>query len=92
MEPTVSANLMLKTRRVNQPYEVWRAHGYEWRVLKKYQADDAKPYARWYCATKGPGTFDSYDLGDAYAAEIKRHGVKVPETEWNLETWKDYQR
>lgn len=64
-----------KTRKVNEPYEVWRnSSGWEWRVLKKWQAPDKEtnnPYARWFCAVKSPMTFGSYDMGDVYVSEIK---------------------
>lgn len=63
-------NLAGRTRPQDKPYEVWVAPGFEWRVLKKYQTDDAKPYARWFCATMGPGTFGDFELGDAYVADI----------------------
>jgi hypothetical protein len=68
-----------KTRDVNQPYEVWRNERaqWEWRVLKKWQIDDNKKYARWFCAVKSPMTHGSYDMGDVYVAEIFRHAVKV---------------
>jgi hypothetical protein len=44
-------NLFAKLRKVDNPYEVWATDdGWEWRVLKKYQVDDDKPFARWFCA------------------------------------------
>jgi hypothetical protein len=69
-------NLCGKTRKVNEPYEVWRnSAGWEWRVLKKWQAPDkegpANPYARWFCAVKSPFAHGSYEMGDVYVAEIK---------------------
>jgi len=38
-------NLMVKMRTKENPYEIWKsADGtWEWRVMKKYQADDNKP-------------------------------------------------
>lgn len=73
----MAKNTMAKTRKVDNPYEVWRAGDWEWRVLKKWQADDHKPYARWFCAVKSPYTYDSYDMGDCYAADIINNAVKV---------------
>lgn len=68
-----------KTRKVNEPYEVWRnGSGWEWRILKKYKNPEAEakdPYARWFCAVKSPMTHGSYDLGDVYALEVIRNGV-----------------
>jgi hypothetical protein len=79
-----------KTRKVNEPYEVWRndRDGWEWRVLKKYKNPEAEtkdPYARWFCAVKSPATFSSYDLGDVYVSEVKRMARKVESP--TLETW-----
>lgn len=82
--PDPKKNLCVKTRPQDNPYEIWRSRDgqFEWKVLKKYQSPAAEaknPYARWHCATKGPGTFGSYDLGDVYISEIKRYGVRVDE-------------
>ena len=70
-------NPCAKTRPQSRPYEVWRAPGWEWLVLKKWQADDSKPYARWFLATKSPYTFGEYELGDGYVADVKGVGALV---------------
>lgn len=72
-------NLCAKTRPVENPYEIWtsRDGSWEWRVLKKYQIDDLKPYARWFCAVSSPYTYDSHELGDVYASEVMKNGVRV---------------
>ncbi len=89
-------NLCGKTRKVNEPYEVWRnGSGWEWRVLKKWQAPDKEPtiigrvdaYARWFCAVKSPMTHGSYDLGDVYVLEVIRNAVKVDFDPTTLEKW-----
>lgn len=93
-------NLCGKTRKVNEPYAVYRNDsGWEWRVLKKWQADDkepgnrfaspktANPYARWFCAVKSPMTHGSYDLGDVYVLEVIRNAVHVPFDPEMLEQW-----
>lgn len=71
-------------RNVNEPYEVWRnAHGWEWRVLKKYQTPEKEatnPYARWMCAVKSPHTFGSYDMGDTYIRDILDLGGELVAT------------
>lgn len=78
-----------KTRKVDNPYEVWKNKnaGWEWRVLKKYQSpsNEAKnPYARWHCAVKSPFTHGSWDFGDVYVTEIIGNADKVtdPEEGW----------
>lgn len=63
-------NLMGKTRPIDNPYEVWVAGNWTWKVLKKYQADDHKPYARWFCQVITPYTTESGDMGDTYAADV----------------------
>jgi hypothetical protein len=68
-------NLMNKTRPVENPYEVWRTTDnlWEWRILKKWQKpskEKENPYARWFCAVKSPHTYDSWEYGDVYVAEV----------------------
>lgn len=63
---------MKKTRPVDNPYEIWVAGDWEWRVLKKYTKDDNAPYARAYLATTSPYTFGSAELGDGYIADYER--------------------
>lgn len=70
-------NTQAKTRPLDDPYEIWVAGNWEWRVLKKWQADDNKQYARWYCAVKSPMTYGSYEYGDVYVAEIKQYAVRI---------------
>ena len=60
-----------KTRKVDNPYEIWKsADGtWVWRVLKKYQSEENEaknPYARWFCAVKSPFTYNSWEYGDCY--------------------------
>lgn len=72
-------NLCLKTRPVSNPYEVWQSLSglWTWKVLKKWQADDDKPYARWFCCVTSPMTAGNGDLGDVYVEEIKRYAVRI---------------
>lgn len=70
-------NLMAKTRPVDKPYEIWQAGDWEWRVLKKWQADDTKPYARWFCQVITPYTGALGDMGDVYAKDVMLTAVKV---------------
>jgi hypothetical protein len=61
---------MGKSRPTDNPYMTFEGDGFEYRVLKSYQADDSKPYARWFLATKSPYTMGSWELGDGYVAEV----------------------
>ena len=74
-----------KTRNLNKgekPYEVWKSKDgtWTWNVLKKYLSEDKERtnyYSRWLCAVKSPSTYGTYDIGDVYAVEIKKHAVLV---------------
>ena len=82
-----------KTRGVNQPYEVWIAPEWEWRILKKYQSPEreaANPYARWLTAVKSPFTGDTYDMGDTYVSEITNNATQAVIVD--LESWRDYSK
>lgn len=71
-------NLFLKERSVDDPYEVWANDGgWEWRVLKKWQVDDNKPFARWFCAVRSPFTGESFDIGDVYVKDIKANARRI---------------
>jgi hypothetical protein len=78
-------NPCAKTRKIDDPYEIWKGKvnicgdelNMEWRVLKKWQVDDDKPYARWFCAVQSEATFGGWDYGDTYVADIKRFGVRI---------------
>ena len=78
-------NLYLKTRPIDNPYEIWKGKvsiegeilNFEWRVLKKWQVDDNKPYARWFVGAKSEATYGSWEYGDTYVSEIKRLGVRI---------------
>jgi len=72
-------NPFLKERKVDNPYEIWKTPdgSWEWRVLKKWQVDDDKPYARWFCAVKSPYTYGSWEYGDVYVKDIKQNAIKI---------------
>jgi hypothetical protein len=71
-------NLCLKTRPATNPYETWQSFDgtWTWYVLKKWQADDSKPMARWFCLVKTPMVPDG-ELGDVYVTEIKQYARKI---------------
>lgn len=69
-----SQNPCGKTRKIDNPYEVWKAGDWEWRVLKKYQSPEKEaqnPYARWFCAVQSPFTMEGWEYGDVSASEVK---------------------
>jgi hypothetical protein len=76
---TRQKNLCGKTRPLDNPYEIWRTldQSWEWKVLKKWQIDDNKEGARWFCGVKSPYTYGSYELGDVFVHEIIAVARKV---------------
>jgi hypothetical protein len=79
-------NEFAKTRPKENPYEVWKnvrpvledeqAGTWTWNVLKKWQIDDNKMYARWYCFVTSPFCPDG-EYGDVYVSEIKSLAIKI---------------
>lgn len=72
-------NLCAKTVKRENAYEVWQSHDgtWKWYVLKKWQADDDKPYARWFCLVTSPIVGESGELGDVYVYEVKRNATRI---------------
>lgn len=72
----MTKNLCGKTRPVSDPYEVWQTPNgsWTWEVLKKYQVDDNKPYARWFCNVTSPFCTE---MGDVYVSEIISAAIRV---------------
>lgn len=68
---------MKKTRPVENPYEVYQAGGWTWKVLKSWQNDRDQAYSRAFCAVSSPYTFGGYDLGDVYWSEILDNATLV---------------
>ena len=67
-----------KMRPVTNPYEIWANNsGWTWKVLKKWQADDNKPYARWFCDVSSPYTHGGSDLGDVYCATVMANAERI---------------
>lgn len=69
-------NECAKLRPKSQPYEVWQSGAWTWNVLKKWQADDAKPYARWFCNVVTPMCPDG-EMGDVYVSTIKSQARRI---------------
>lgn len=78
-KPPKPKNECAKMRPAENPYEVWRSRDglWEWRVLKKWQIDDDKPMARWFCLVITPMTGPAGDMGDCYVSEIKSNARRV---------------
>ena len=72
-------NLCKKTMRRETAYEVWQSRDGQWKwyVLKKWQADDDKPYARWFCLVTSPIVGERGEYGDVYVKEIKENATRL---------------
>lgn len=59
-------------------YEVWSSldGSWKWYVLKKYQADDSKQYARWFTLVESPFVPNG-ELGDTYVSDVKSNAVRI---------------
>lgn len=71
-------NLCAKTRPVDKPYEIWQSHDgcWTWKVLKKWQVDDNKPFARWFCHVTSPFCPEG-EMGDTYVKDVKAYARRV---------------
>lgn len=71
-------NPCAKTRTKDNPYEVWTSYDgqWTWKVLKKWQVNDDKPYARWFCFVTSPFCPEG-EYGDTYVLDIMRQARKV---------------
>lgn len=75
MSDLSGVNECRKTRDKNEPYEVWETPIGEYRVLSKQKSpkgESADPYARWFVYHPESG-----DMGDMYAADIKKWGRRI---------------
>jgi len=72
-------NPCAKTRPPEDPYEIWKnvvpvldcdPGTWTWHVLKKWQRDDDKPGARWFCNVVTP-IMPEGELGDVFVEFIK---------------------
>lgn len=60
-----------KMRRDDEPaYLTFQSGDWTWEVIKTYQNDDAKDYARWMCKVTSPYTWGSAEIGDTYVRDI----------------------
>lgn len=67
------ANPLGKSRKVEAPYLTVEdpRTGFIYKVLKAWQSDPDKPYARWFCAVSSPYTYGGYDMGDTYVSDVR---------------------
>lgn len=83
-----------KTRKIENPYASWidPRTGWECRLLKSWQGDNSKEYARWFVAVKSPMTWGSFEMGDEYVGrEGMRYGLRLALEQgtawWDEQVW-----
>lgn len=77
----MAKNRMAKTVKDSAPYAVFQSpDGWTWNVLKVWQADSTRPYARWFCKVVTPMTGRDGDLGDCYVSDVVGYARL---TDWN---------
>jgi hypothetical protein len=59
-----------KSRKVETPWAIFKRDGWEYKILKNYQKDPRKAYARWFCSVKSPY---ATDLGDTYVTDVLKN-------------------
>jgi hypothetical protein len=71
-------NECAKTRPATNPYEIWKSFdgSWTWAILKKWQVDDNKEYARWFCFVTSPFC-PRGEMGDVYVSEIKSLATRI---------------
>ena len=71
-------NAFAKTVSRENAYEVWenKSIGWTWYCRKKWQLDDGKKYARWFCDVVTPIVPEG-ETGDCYVKEIKDCAKRV---------------
>lgn len=69
---------MIPFDQLDKAYEVWQSRdgSWTWYVLKKWQGDDDKPFARWFCMVKSPFVPNG-EAGDVYVSEIKGNARRI---------------
>jgi len=84
--PQRGKNLQAKTVKRADAYEIWTTSRYDryqedvtawtWYVRKKWQVDDDRPYARWFCDVVTPHV-PRGESGDVYVKDIKNQAWRV---------------
>jgi hypothetical protein len=66
---TTMKNVAGKTRHINNPYASWTdpTTGWQYKLLKSWQADNSKTHARWFMDVLG----FAHDMGDEYCYNMR---------------------
>ncbi len=77
-------NKFAKVRPLDNPYEIWEYKEWKWLVLKKWQINDNKLYARAFCFVTSPMCPDG-EYGGTYIADYKAIAT-CTKTNYDLES------
>lgn len=71
-------NTQAKTVSRENAYEIWQTldKSWTWYIRKKWQVDDNKPFARWFCDVVTPIVPEG-ETGDVYVKEIKEVAKRI---------------
>lgn len=71
-----------KTATKEAPHATYVAGHWTWHVLKVNAPKKSphSPYTTWMVAAQSPMTHGGWDIGDTYAIEVLRYGVRVSST------------
>lgn len=77
-----------KMRKQNQPYATWTdlRTGWKYKLLKSWQANNAKPYGRWFVSVTTP--YVTEEMGDSYVAQLLP-GMPSAGTTFDNAIWPD---
>jgi len=75
-----------KTRKTDNPYASWTdlRTGWQYKLLKSWQADNGKQYSRWFVWVNGYGV----DMGDEYVDNMLR-GMPSAGLTFDTTVWPD---
>ena len=65
-------NRMGKSRKADNAYITFGSldGSWTWKLLKSWQGDDGKAYARWFMDVSSPYTMGGSDMGDTYVYDV----------------------
>ena len=68
----MAKNIFGKTRNLDKPYAEYQCGSITYRILKTYKmaSNETSQFDRWFTAGKSPMSYDQWEYGDMYIAEL----------------------
>lgn len=78
-------NVASRTRKSDNPYASWTdpRSGWQYKLLKSWQSDNSKEYARWFVDVHGYG----HDLGDEYVYHLVPAVFRASDLVFDTTVW-----